>query len=100
MRQYGDPWLGASGPGDEVFIYINRPRCEKVPRRKDTRVSGSDIFELFLDRKQAGIPPLYMPRVSGVMLAGEDMLLAAGTAPGAPEPDGWIPAVPTIPEGE
>jgi hypothetical protein len=41
-----------------------------------------------------------MPKVSGVFLAGGDMLLAIGMAPGAPEPDGWIPAVPGIAEGE
>jgi hypothetical protein len=59
-----------------------------------------EIFERDLDRDQAGIPPLYMPKVSGVLLAGRDMLIAIGMAPGAPEPDGWIPAVPVIPEGE
>jgi len=59
-----------------------------------------EIFECDLDRDQAGIPPAYMLNVSGVLLAGRDMLIAIGMAPGAPEPDGWIPAVPVIPEGE
>jgi hypothetical protein len=57
-----------------------------------------EIFECDLDRDQAGIPPAYMLNVSGVLLAGRDMLIAIGMAPGAPEPDGWIPAVPAIPE--
>jgi hypothetical protein len=59
-----------------------------------------EIFECDLDRDQAGIPPLYMPKVSGVLLAGRDMLIAIGMAPGAPEPDGWLPAVPTIPDAD
>jgi hypothetical protein len=59
-----------------------------------------EIFERDLDRDQAGIPPVYMLKVSGVLLAGRDMLNAIGMAPGAPEPDGWLPAVPVIPEGE
>jgi hypothetical protein len=59
-----------------------------------------EIFECDLDRDQAGIPPVYMLKVSGVLLAGRDMLNAIGMAPGAPEPDGWLPAVPVIPEGE
>jgi hypothetical protein len=59
-----------------------------------------EIFERDLDRDQAGIPPAYMLKVSGVLLAGRDMLNAIGMAPGAPEPDGWLPAVPVIPEGE
>jgi hypothetical protein len=57
------------------------------------------VFECDLDRDQAGIPPLYMPNVSGVLLAGKDMLIAAGDVSGAPEPDGWLPTVPAIPEG-
>jgi hypothetical protein len=56
------------------------------------------IFECDLDRDQAGIPPAYMLNVSGVLLAGRDMLIAIGMAPGAPEPDGWQPAVPAIPD--
>jgi hypothetical protein len=63
-------------------------------------MSGSEFHERNLDRNQAGIPPPYMPKVSRVLLAGGDILLAIGMAPGAPEPDGWIPAVPGIPEGE
>jgi hypothetical protein len=57
-----------------------------------------EIFECDLDRDQAGIPPAYMLKVSGVLLAGRDMLIAIGMAPGAPEPDGWLPAVPAIPD--
>jgi hypothetical protein len=56
------------------------------------------VFERDLDRDQAGIPPLYMLSVSGVLLAGKDMLIAAGDVSGAPEPVGWLPAVPAIPE--
>lgn len=57
-----------------------------------------EIFECDLDRAQAGIPPGYMLKVSGVLVAGRDMLIAIGMAPGAPEPDGWLPAVPPIPK--
>ena len=55
------------------------------------------IFECDLDRDEAGIPPNYMLRTSGVLLAGKDMLIAIGDVPGAPEPDGWTPATPSIP---
>jgi len=46
------------------------------------------FFECDLDRDQAGIPgipPFYMLNVSGVLLAGKDMLIAAGDVSGAPE---------------
>jgi hypothetical protein len=33
-----------------------------------------------------------------VLLAGKDMLIAIGIVPGAPEPDGWTPGLPLIPE--
>jgi hypothetical protein len=59
-----------------------------------------EIFECHFDRDEAGIPPSYMLNVRGVLLAGRDMLIATGTAPGAPEPGGWLPAVPPIPEGD
>jgi hypothetical protein len=55
------------------------------------------IFECDLDRDEAGIPPDYMLRTTGVLLAGRDMLIAIGDVPGAPEPDGWTPATPAIP---
>src|SRR5882672_5603515 len=58
--------------------------------------ASPQIFECDLDREQAGIPPGYMLKASGVLLAGRDMLIAAGMAPGAPEPDGWLPTVPPI----
>jgi hypothetical protein len=58
------------------------------------------VFECDLDRDQAGIPPLYMPNVSGVLLAGKDMLIAAGDVSGAPAPVGWRPTGPAIPEAD
>ena len=57
-----------------------------------------EIFECDLDRDQAGIPPAYMLNVSGVLLAGKDMLIAIGAGPGAPEPEGWLAMVPAIPD--
>jgi hypothetical protein len=54
------------------------------------------IFECDLDRDEAGIPPNYMLKTSGVLVAGKDMLTAVGIVPGAPEPEGWVPAVPAI----
>jgi hypothetical protein len=56
------------------------------------------IFECDLDRDEAGIPPNYMLRTSGVLLAGKDMLIAIGDVPGAPDPSGWTPASPPVPE--
>jgi hypothetical protein len=58
------------------------------------------VFECDLDRDQAGIPPLYMPNVSGVLLAGKDMLIAAGDVSGAPAPVGWGSTGPAVPEGD
>jgi len=57
------------------------------------------VFECDLDRDQAGIPSPYMLSVSGVLLAGKDMLIAAGDVSGASEPVGWVATVPAIPEG-
>jgi len=57
-----------------------------------------EIFECLLDRDQAGIPPLWMLKTSRVLLAGKDMLIAIGDVPGAPEPRGWTPGVPVMPE--
>jgi hypothetical protein len=57
-----------------------------------------EIFECDLDRDQAGIPPTRMLKISSVLLAGKDMLIAIGAGPGAPEPIGWVPAVPAIPD--
>jgi hypothetical protein len=56
------------------------------------------VFECDLDRDQAGIPPPYMLKASGVLLAGRDMLIAIGDVPGAPETHGWVATVPAIPE--
>jgi hypothetical protein len=54
------------------------------------------VFECDLDRDQAGIPPLYMPNVSGVLIANDQLLNSIGMVPGAPEPSGWSSAVPPI----
>ena len=55
------------------------------------------IFECDLDRAQAGMPDYFIPEAPGVLLAGKDMLIAAGDVPGAPEPAGWSPGVPLMP---
>ena len=62
----------------------------------NSQTLAPQIFECDLDRDQAGIPPLYMPKTMGVLVAGKDMLIAAGVFPGAPEPEGWVPAVPAV----
>ena len=57
------------------------------------------IFECSLDRAQAGMPDHLLPEAErGVLIAGHDMLIASGHVPGAPEPDGWTPGVPLMPE--
>jgi hypothetical protein len=58
------------------------------------------VFECDLDRDQAAIPSPYMPSVSGVLVAGKDMLIAAGDISGAPAPVGWGPTGPAIPEAD
>jgi hypothetical protein len=57
-----------------------------------------EIFECDLDRDQAGMPDYFVPEAPGALLAGKDMLIAAGDIPGAPEPKGWTPGVPLMPE--
>jgi hypothetical protein len=82
-----------------------RQSRRKISRRKGTKMSvlncyeiALEIFECDLDRDQAGIPPLYMPSVSRVLLASKELLKSIGMVPGAPEPSGWSPAVPPISE--
>jgi hypothetical protein len=55
------------------------------------------VFECDLDRDQAGIPSPYMLSVLGVLVAGKDMLIAAGDVSGAPAPVGWGPTGPAVP---
>jgi hypothetical protein len=57
-----------------------------------------DIFECHLDRAEAGMPDYFIPEAPGVLLAGKDMLIAVGNVPEAPEPAGWTPGVPLIPD--
>lgn len=56
------------------------------------------LFECHLDRAEAAIPAGYLLRTPAVLLAGKDMLIAIGDVPGAPEPDGWTPTIPAIPD--
>jgi hypothetical protein len=52
------------------------------------------LFECDLDRSQTKIPDDYLPDAPGVLIAGEDMLRAAGYVPGSNRPRGWKPANP------
>jgi hypothetical protein len=47
------------------------------------------LFECDLDRSQTKIPDDYLPEAPGVLIAGEDMLRAAGYVPGSNRPRGW-----------
>ena len=46
------------------------------------------LFE-FIEREQAALEPYLFERASGVLLAGEDLLRAAGHVPGSGRPKGW-----------
>lgn len=63
-----------------------------------TQSIAPEVFECMLDRAQAGMIEYFLPEaVRGVLIAGRDMLAAAGHIPGAPEPVGWTPSVPLLP---
>jgi hypothetical protein len=49
---------------------------------------GLKLFE-FIDRKQAGLPSHHFPTNTGVLLASEDLLRAAGHSPDSKRPRGW-----------
>ena len=46
------------------------------------------LFE-FIEREQAALEPYLFTHTSGVLLAGEDLLRAAGHVPGSKRPKGW-----------
>jgi hypothetical protein len=52
------------------------------------------LFECDIDRSQTKMPDDYLPDAPGVLIAGEDMLRAAGYVPGSNRPRGWLPAYP------
>jgi hypothetical protein len=47
------------------------------------------LFEKYIDRNQAPIAPNYVTDAQGVLIAGEDMLSAAGYRAGSHRPKGW-----------
>ena len=47
------------------------------------------IFEAFIDRDQAHMPDIYVPRAKGALIAGEYLLRAAGYRHGSHRPQGW-----------
>jgi hypothetical protein len=49
------------------------------------------LFERFIDRSQTKMPDDYLPAAPGVLIAGKDMLRAAGYAPRSYHPYGWTP---------
>jgi len=50
------------------------------------------VFECLLDDlSEIRTPYPYWPDIPGVLIAGRDMLLAAGDVPGASNPKGWSP---------
>jgi len=51
--------------------------------------TGPALFECDIDRILTEMPDYYLPAAPGVLVAGADMLYAAGDFPGAPAPAGW-----------
>src|SRR5215472_3552996 len=51
------------------------------------------LFGEVIDRTPE-MPHWYVPIAKGVLIAGEDMLRAAGYLPGSRRPDGWSPGKP------
>ena len=50
-----------------------------------------EIIERDLDRAQTNMPDDYLPVARGVVIAGRDMLAAAGYRPGGHQPPHWTP---------
>jgi hypothetical protein len=48
------------------------------------------LFECFLEREQSGLPTDVLPSAIGALLAGRDLLRAAGHSPGSEWPEGWF----------
>jgi hypothetical protein len=51
------------------------------------------LFDEVIDRTPE-MPDWYVPAAKGVLIAGEDMLRAAGYVPGSSSPYGWSPGQP------
>jgi hypothetical protein len=51
--------------------------------------TAPNLFECDVDRSQTEMPDYYLPTAPGVLIAGADMLRAAGDFPGALFPTGW-----------
>jgi hypothetical protein len=54
------------------------------------------LFEAFLDRHQAHMPDIYVPDSKGALVAGEDILRAAGYCAGSRRPPGWRKYAPGV----
>jgi hypothetical protein len=48
------------------------------------------LFKGFIERDQSGLPTDVLPRATGALLAGKDLLRAAGHLPGSGWPKGWF----------
>jgi hypothetical protein len=52
-------------------------------------LTAGRLFETFIDRDQAPMPDIYVPSAKGVLIAGEDLLRAAGYRARSHRPKGW-----------
>lgn len=52
------------------------------------------LFECYIERAQTEMPGFYLPNARGALIAGDDMLHAAGYVSGSYRPRGWTPAKP------
>ena len=50
------------------------------------------LFERFVEREESGLPTDVLPGARGALVAGEDLLKAAGHFPGSEWPEGWSKA--------
>ena len=58
-------------------------------RKMALKNTAPNLFECDIDRSQTEMPDYYLPTAPGVLIAGPDMLHAAGDVPGTPDPAGW-----------
>jgi hypothetical protein len=61
----------------------------KAMKRILTRSTAPPLFEELVDRAQTEMPDWYLRSADGVLIAGKDILRAAGHRPGTPHLTGW-----------
>jgi hypothetical protein len=60
-----------------------------MPSKERIEQQAPILFECMVDRSDTEMPDDYLPTARGILIAGRDMLRAAGYVPGSCRPRGW-----------